>query len=142
MHWVGWVRQSQPAWLQTQLKTEVAAADGGQVQGHWRRGIIHQVQQVTTAETMRSSTSQAPPRREVFLYLSGTCQPFAHSLEKVLAREKSRKAPEGCCGAITSSKLGSGKTGLLAAGVYPGAMPVPPMDSWPLPSRCLCCRAG
>lgn len=112
MPWKGWLRRSQPPWLKTQLKTEVAAAEGWQGQGHWRKGCIHQVQQVTMTETMRSS-SRAPPRREVFLYLCGRCQPVAHSLKKVLARERSRKAPEGCCGAISSSSWALGKQAFL-----------------------------
>lgn len=133
MPWKGWLRRSQPPWLKTQLKTEVAAAEGWQGQGHWRKGCIHQVQQVTMTETMRSS-SRAPPCREVFLYLCGRCQPVAYSLKKVLARERSRKAPEGCCGAISNSKPGSGKTGLLAVVVFTQVRC--PLHPW-IPSRCL-----
>lgn len=63
-------------------------------------------------ETLRSLASQAPPCREVFLYLCGRCQLFAHSLKKMLAREQSRKSPEGCCGAIPSSQPGLVKQAL------------------------------
>lgn len=117
------------------MKEEVAADGGGQGQGRWRKGCTQQVQQVIVTETMRSSTSRAPPCRKVFLYLRGRCQPFAHSLKKVLAREQSRTVPEGCCGAITSSKSGSDKTRLLAGVVFTQVRC--PLHPWIPGCRCL-----
>lgn len=93
--WKGWIRQPQAPWLRTAVLL---------LTGAWRQGCIHQVQQVTVTETMRSPTSRAPPRREIFLYLPGRCQPCAHCLQKGLAREQSSRAPR----AAPLSPLGAG----------------------------------